>query len=559
MAQQKRASKTRRKAAKTGIVAFLEKRPLLVLAVLVIVVYGASVGFGFTKLDDTIFIQDYKAYNEDLGNLITSFKRGVFNETKDTYYRPLFLDAMIINNIFSGQNIAGYHFVNLLLHLGVVLLLFRFLIALRIRKLYALILAAIFAIHPVLTQNVVWIPGRNDTLLAIFVLLFLIKSIRYQEHGKTPALLWSFFWLLCAYFTKETAVFAPVTAFLILVLVLKTNWRARSNLIQYGTWVLAFAIWYGVRAMATIVPSEMQPAELWSSFIARVPVLIQYLGKIFLPFNLSVFPIMEDTGYLYGIISIGILIAILALAKHVDWKIVIAGALIFLSFLIPVFLVPKAINTQTFEHRLYLPMIGMLLIFSQSILIKNRLNEKQLVIMAAVLVAFFAVLNLRHQRNFTDELSFWQQAVKTSPHSAYALMMLGAKLPNPEDGARLFRKAYAIDSTEKYLNYYYGAMLQYEDSIPESEPYLLKEKERSDYVEVDFMLARVAVEKGDLQGGIHYLESFLKRSPTHELANKNLLQLYIQTGNMEKARAQAISMQQKGLPVPQDLKTQLGL
>jgi tetratricopeptide (TPR) repeat protein len=232
--------------------------------------------------------------------------------------------------------------------------------------------------------------------------------------------------------------------------------------------------------------------------------------------------------------------------------------LIFLSFLIPVFLIPKSINTQTFEHRLYLPMIGMLFVLSQTILLQNKLSDQQLLKLGAGVLLLFAVLNVMHQRHFKDEMSFWTQAVKTSPNSAYAIMMLGAKLPDPNEGAKLFRKAYAIDSTEKYINYYYGAMLQYQDSILESEKYLLAEKRRSDYVECDYMLARVAVQKGNIPAAIEYLENFLARAPLHELGNTNLLQLYIQSGDLVKARLQMASMDQKGLPVSPEIRQSLG-
>lgn len=555
MAKKGDTSKTRTKP-KTQV--FLPLRyQLLSLAFLVFLVYAGSLGFGFTKLDDTIFVEDYRAYNEDISNLFTSFTRGVFHETNDTYYRPFFLNAMILNYQFSGLSPAGYHAVNVLLHLLVVILLYRFLTLIGIRDIHALLLSALYAIHPVLVQNVVWIPGRNDTLLAAFTLLFLHQSVVYSRTIKTRALVMSVLWLVCAFFTKETAVFVPVAAFLIATLMLGTRWNAKSQYIQYGTWAAVFLLWYFARNAAITSTSSLHPAELVSNLLERLPLLVQYLGKIFLPVNLSVFPIMEDTVYLYGIVSIALLGAILLTAKEKDWRTIVAGVFIFLSFLVPVFLVPKTINTQTFEHRLYLPMIGMLLILSQSVLIRNTLKEKTLFIAWGAALLVLVALNLRHQRHFKDEITFWTQATETSPHSAYAWMMLGAKLPDPDEGALLFRKAYALDSTEKYINYYYGAMLQYQDSVPESEPYLLVEKERSDYVEVDYLLARVAFEKGDFQRGISYLERFLERSPMHEAGNSNLLRLYLQSGDHARARAHAQKMERQGLMVPPDIKGML--
>jgi hypothetical protein len=68
---------------------FTIKYPLLWLAAAVVAVYARTVSFGFTQLDDSIFIQDMRAFNEDVSNLINSFRQGVFHATDDTYYRPL--------------------------------------------------------------------------------------------------------------------------------------------------------------------------------------------------------------------------------------------------------------------------------------------------------------------------------------------------------------------------------------------------------------------------------------------------------------------------------------
>ncbi len=58
--------------------------PVLWLMAAVVIVYVTSIFFGYTELDDAIFIRDLRQYNEDLTNLITSFHRGVFDATRDT-------------------------------------------------------------------------------------------------------------------------------------------------------------------------------------------------------------------------------------------------------------------------------------------------------------------------------------------------------------------------------------------------------------------------------------------------------------------------------------------
>ena len=66
------------------------------------------------------------------------------------------------------------------------------------------------------SQAVAWIPGRNDTLLAIFVFLFhWCDGIRTVEKSVAHSAMSA---LLAALFTKETAVFAARWRLLVIFL-----------------------------------------------------------------------------------------------------------------------------------------------------------------------------------------------------------------------------------------------------------------------------------------------------------------------------------------------------
>jgi len=536
---------------------FIIPYPLLWLALAVLLLYAGSFYFGYTELDDSIFIRDFKEYNENLGNLLTSFHRGVFDPVNDTYYRPLFLDSMIINYQFAELDAKWYHIINVLLHLLNVCLLYIFFKKTGLKQVQAFILSLIFAIHPVLSQAVAWIPGRNDTMLAAFTLSFFIFSINYSEKGKISSLLLSALFLVLAFFTKETAVFVPPAAFIILMVLLRNKWSDKKMLVQYGVWIAAFVLWYAVRAAATLKGSYMNPAAITSDFVHRLPVVVQYLGKIFLPFNLSVFPILEDTVNYYGISAIVILAALLIPGKNKDRRTIIAGFCIFALFLLPVLLVPASLNEQLFEHRLYLPVTGILLVLSQTVLFKNKLTDRQLLTGAVVLAMILGVANYNHQQHFDNPQAFWKEAVRTSPHSAYANMMLAARTDDKPESEALMRKAYALNPKEKYINFYYGVMLQNHDSVQASEKYLLDEKKRSGYYECDFYLARVALERNDLNAATTYLETFLQRDPANAQANNNLALLYINTHQKEKAAAQLKHMHEAGLTVDPALQQQV--
>ncbi len=535
---------------------------MLWLGLAVLVVYFPSLQYGLTDLDDTIFIRDFHEYNEHLSNLAVSFQRGLFDAVKDPYYRPLFMDSMILNYQLSdhGLNFGSYHWFNLAFHLVSVFLLFQLFIKLEIKELHAFLLCLVFAVHPVLSQAVAWIPGRNDTMLAIFVFSFLICSLSYTESGKIKYLLLSVLFLLLAFFTKETAVFAAPVAFVLIVFVRNSKWNDRNNLIQYAVWAGCFITWYLVRSAAT-VQINIGMAQVAQDFLPRLPLIIQYLGKVFLPFNLSVFPIQQDTVIWYGIAALVLLLVFTYLNKQRNLKIVLSGLAIFLMFLLPVLFVPAKLNEQSFEHRLYLPMIGILLMLSQTSLLINKLRDKQLLTGGIALCALLALLNFMHQKAFEDRIPFWTQAVETSPHSAFANMMLAARLDKDdfEKSCNLFRTAYKLNPNEKYLNFYYGVMLQKKDSVKESEKYLLAEKNSSGYYECDFYLARVAMEKRDPNSAIGYLSAYLKKDPSNSMANNNLLLLYFDTQQSDKAREHIIQMQKSGLPVAKEFVQKAGL
>ena len=535
--------------------AFRVRYPAVWLAVAALLVYAPSLSFRLTDYDDGIFINTFQDYNEDLRNLFVSFGRGVFDAVRDTYYRPIFSDVMILNYQLAdhGHNIAMYHAVNILFHIVAVVLLYKLLTRLKIKELHAFILTLFFAVHPVLSMAVAWIPGRNDTMLAVSVFSYLIFTIDYSVTGKLRPLLLSALFLLIAYFTKETAVAAVPVAFILVTFVMRHNWKERRNLIQYGVWIACFAVWFAVRSVASIQSGRLSPVQMVHDFIHKIPLISQYIGKICFPFNLSVFPIMADTVNYYGIIALALLGLCLYLNTKREMSVAFSGIGIFLLFLLPALIVPESINKQTFEHRLYLPMLGILILLSQTVLFKNKLSDARLFIMGIAICAALAVFNFNYVQNYSGPNAFWSQAVESSPHSAYANMMLAARTDDAAESKKLFLKAYSLDPKQVYMNFIYGVMLQNKDSILASEKYLLDEKANSGYYECDYYLARVALEKKDYNSAIAYLQSFLKKAPGNKTANDNLLLLFLDTDQNDKAKAQAIHMKKYGLELPESV------
>ncbi len=87
--------------------------------------------------------------------------------TTQQYY-PLLHTSYWLQQKLWGDSPTGYHFVNLLLHIGCIVLVLKILRLLRIPG--AELATIIFALHPVNVETVAWIAERKNTLSGIFAL-----------------------------------------------------------------------------------------------------------------------------------------------------------------------------------------------------------------------------------------------------------------------------------------------------------------------------------------------------------------------------------------------------
>ncbi len=536
------------------------KKPILILALISFLQYLPTLFFGITYLDDYQFILRFHNYNQNIENLFTSFTRGVFDNKNSIYYRPIFLDSILFNYQLCGENFMGYHLINILLHVLAVIILYKLLIKLKVKSVQAFILALLFAVHPALAEAVAWIPGRNDTLLAIFIFSFLIQSIKFNETGKYIHVILSCLFLLVSFYTKETTFFAIPVGFFIIHIARTEKWKTKNNLLLDFSWIFCFLIWFLSWSFASIKHISLTPKIIAYQLFHKIPVVIQYIGKIFIPINLSVYPTQKDTVYYLGYLSIFLILLIILKSKKKNWNVIFYSIVIFLFFLIPSLLIPNANeNSQYLEHRLYLPFLGILLLLPQTILFKNKIKEKQLLSIFGIIAVILSAINFSYQQNFSSPNTFWTNAVTTSPNSCSANMMLAVHTKNKEKCEPLFQKAFLLNPKQKYLNFCYGVYLQQKDSILSSEKYFVEELKLSNYYQSNFYLARIAIKKNDLNAACDFLNSYLKNNPHFEI-EKNCSLIIDTTLLQPKKMPEKISkLKELNNPFIDNILMQLGL
>src|SRR6266404_1284224 len=88
------------------------------------------------------------------------------------FYYPLVLTSFWLLQKFAGLNPLPYHVLNVLMHAGGAILLWRVLRQLNVRG--AWLGAALWALHPIMVQSVAWVTELKNTQSCLFYLLSIL-------------------------------------------------------------------------------------------------------------------------------------------------------------------------------------------------------------------------------------------------------------------------------------------------------------------------------------------------------------------------------------------------
>jgi len=145
----------------------------LVLAAVTIFAYRSAWNGGFLW-DDDVYIT-----NNELLTAPDGLRRIWFSLDSPSQYFPLVYTTFRIEHAVWGLDPTGYHWVNLLLHVGNALLVW--LVLARLKVPGAWLAGAIFALHPVQVESVAWITERKNVLMGFFSLLTLLAWIAFVD------------------------------------------------------------------------------------------------------------------------------------------------------------------------------------------------------------------------------------------------------------------------------------------------------------------------------------------------------------------------------------------
>ena len=342
----------------------------------------------------------------------------------------------------------GYHLTSVVIHLLSACLLMVLFGAVGFSRRLSVWGALLFVVHPVHVQGVSWIPGRNDSLLGLSVIVAALAWTWYwQAPGRGRWVLQSVAFF-CTLLIKEPAfVLPPLLLGLVWARDNDTNFlrklRERWMAVAVG-WTAPAVIWFLLRWLAFDNPAPVIP-RLMDNIAQAGLVLVHYFGKTVIPVSLRT--VADLNAPLWPGLVVLTLIGVI-LARVRPRRMLWLGLSWFALMVFPTLL---AGHDFFLEERLYAPLVGMLF-FLLYTLESTRFHTTAIGrTMLSAWVVLFVVVGFNRSQQFADRWSLWESAVEQSPQSAFAANNLGAMyfLDQRYDEARVqYERALALDPTE---------------------------------------------------------------------------------------------------------------
>ncbi|OGE37165.1 hypothetical protein A3B42_01265 [Candidatus Daviesbacteria bacterium RIFCSPLOWO2_01_FULL_38_10] len=377
--------------------------PILILIFLILATYANSLTNEFVS-DDIAEI----AKNPDVGRFSYIF-------THPFGFIRLILNWMAYQ--IGGLTPIFFRLINIFFHSGNVILIYILFNLLYSSRKLGFIVAAIFAVHPAISEAVVWISGGTYPQYGFFFLSSFIFYI-LSEKKKLFYLLSSIFYS----FTLMSHPVMPLALFLVFPLYEFVFGDLRKNWLKVAPYLLLSIAYVFINLGAlpereTTLQSVHYQERGFDNIFLLVPVaLSSYFELIFYPAVLTLY----HSELVFGIFQFGILgfiiavftAAVLFFKKN---KSILFWLLFSLLALSPT-LTPFRLNWIVAERYLYLPSLGIFALVGIGLLKFKKYKGIIIFLFALILVALSARTILRNS-DWKNEDNLWIATGKTSPSS----------------------------------------------------------------------------------------------------------------------------------------------
>lgn len=366
-----------------------------------------------------------------------------------------------------------YHITNILIHIASSILVFLLIIKVfktqvmrkRLIASYAipvaLIVALIFALHPVQTQSVTYIVQRMTALSGMFFLAGIVLYLHGRQlhtDGKSPGRYATYYALtflawMAALMSKQEAAAMPIVLLAAeYIFIRDKDNRLYKTYLLTGTGIMALIATVVVFSGLIVPEKDALPPAAY--FATQMKVILKYMQLSILPFNLTLdyaFPKSNSFFDPAALISMLVHIAVFAIAFSLRKR----NPLI--AFGILMFYLPLALTSTIFpirdvifEHRMYLSLVGFGLVITTLFfnLYSRKLN-KSLYLLPFLYLLIIGYSSYERNKVWKDSCTLWEDTLKKSKDNSRAWLAVGDCYKQKQDfgtAMEYYNKSLELDS-----------------------------------------------------------------------------------------------------------------
>jgi tetratricopeptide (TPR) repeat protein len=509
----------------------------LLLALVTLIAFESVRQNQFVDYDDQRYVTENP--NVNAGITRDSFIWAFTTICASNWHPLTWLSHMLDCQLFE-LNPSWHHLMNLLFHVANTLLLFWVLKRMTGDIWPSAFVAALFAIHPLHVESVVWVAERKDVLSGLFWFLTIAVYIRYAENPKISTYLLVFLCISLGLMAKPMLVTLP---FVLLLLdwwpLSRVQWENRfvSELAKSPHSVTPrfhrASIWrlmgekiplFAMATASSVITYIAQQRSGAMTLVQKLPfsirvenALVSYLNyiiKMFYPARLAVLyphprdglPVWQPT--ICFIILAIVSASVIYLARRHGYLAV--GWLLFLGTLVPVIGLVQVGHQAMADRYTYLPSIGIFVMIAWTAAKLSagwRYRKVVLGMTAAVVLVVLLVCTRKQVR-------YWQNSLT------------------------LFGRAVEVTENNHVMHCEYGTALQRNNQPDEAlEQYRKCLRIAPHYSTAQNNLGVIYFQNGRMEQALACWTDLLKFKPDHVGAMNNLGTAYFQKGNVEQALA----------------------
>lgn len=537
---------------------------VVLLAVATLLAFAPIVDTGFVDFDDDIYVSANPHIQQgiDAGSLrwaLTSFYAA-------NWHPITWLSHMVDWELY-GSKPLGHHLSSLLVHLAGVLVLFFALSRMTGAPGRSAFAAALFAVHPLHVESVVWLAERKDVLCALFWFLSIAAYARWRE---TPRLFLGFavtLFATLALMSKPMAVTLPLTLLLLDFWPLGST-RPRTVMAalrdKAPLYVLcAGAAWLTVMAQrASQAISSIEACPIGQRIGNALVAYVMYLVKMVWPVELSVFyphpgatlPAWE----ILGAAGVLVLFSVVAVRLRRARPYLLFGWLWYLVTLVPVIGLVQVGEQAMADRYTYVPLVGIFVALSWGMgdIVASRAPRVATGVAIAVVVLLIGLTRFQvrfwkdaetlftralavtegndvahahlgilrgRQGRFEEADAHFREALRIHPSSALAHLDLGtnlAHLGKTNEALVEFRVALRLDPTDPRVHTDLGGILLLLGNLDEARSHL----EEALRLDPEFTAARIELgavlsQSGRLDEAVSQFREAIRLDPTRANAH----------------------------------------